>query len=40
MHDVNIGDDNAFLNDVKVGLDMLHTLLLDGVGREVDESDL
>jgi hypothetical protein len=40
MHDANITDGNAFPNEVEIDLDMLHTLVLNGVGGEVDDADV
>jgi hypothetical protein len=36
----DITDGNVFLNQVEVNLDMLHTLMLNGVGGEVDGTDV
>jgi hypothetical protein len=36
----DITDGNVFLNQVEVNLDMLHTLVLNGVGEEVDDTDV
>jgi hypothetical protein len=48
MQDADITDGNAFSDEVEVDLDMLHTLVLNEIGGEldstaivaVDESDL
>jgi hypothetical protein len=40
MHDADITNGNAFLNEVEVNLDMLHMLVLNGVGREVDNAEI
>jgi hypothetical protein len=37
MQDADITVGNAFPNEVEVNLDMLHTLVLNGVGVEVDD---
>jgi hypothetical protein len=37
---MNITDGNTFLNEVEVDLDMLHMLVLNGVGGEVDDTDV
>jgi hypothetical protein len=39
VQDADITDGNAFPNEVEVDLDMLCTLLLNGVGGEVDDAD-
>jgi hypothetical protein len=33
-------DDNTFPNEVEIDLDMLCTLMLNGVGGEVDDADI
>jgi hypothetical protein len=38
VQDTDITDDNAFPNEVKVNLDMLCTLVLNRIGREVDDT--
>jgi hypothetical protein len=38
--DADIPDNNMLTNKVKIDLDMLHPLMLDGVGREVDDADV
>jgi hypothetical protein len=40
VQDVNITDGNAFLDKVEVDLDMLHTLMLNRVGGEVDDANV
>jgi hypothetical protein len=40
VQDTDITDGNTFLNEVEVNLDMLHTLLLKGVGGEVEDVDI
>jgi hypothetical protein len=40
MQDVDITDVNAFSNEVKVDLDMLCALVLNGVVGEVDGADV
>jgi hypothetical protein len=40
VHDAYITDGNAFLDEVKVDLDMLCALVLNGVGGEVDGTDV
>jgi hypothetical protein len=40
VQDVDITNDNAFLNEVEVDLDMLYILMLNGVGGEVDGADV
>jgi hypothetical protein len=40
MHDADIADDNTFLDEVEVDLDMLGALMLNGVGGEVDDADI
>jgi hypothetical protein len=40
VQDANIINDHAFMYEVKVDLDMLVTLMLDGVGGEIDEADI
>jgi hypothetical protein len=40
MLDADIIDDNKFPNEVEVDLDMLCTLMLNGVGGEVDGTDI
>jgi hypothetical protein len=40
MQDANITDGNVFPDEVEVDLDMLHVLVLNGVGGEVDGSDI
>jgi hypothetical protein len=37
---MDIIDGNAFPDEVEVDLDMLHTLVLNGVGGEVDGTDV
>jgi hypothetical protein len=36
----DITDGNTFPNEVEVDLDMLRTLMLNGVGGEVDDADV
>jgi hypothetical protein len=38
--DADIPDNNTLTNKVKIDLDMLCPLMLDGVGREVDDADV
>jgi hypothetical protein len=40
VQDADITDGNTFPNEVEVNLDMLRTLLLKGVGEEVDDVDI
>jgi hypothetical protein len=40
MQDADITVRNTLLNEVEVDLDMLHTLVLNGVGGEVDDVDV
>jgi hypothetical protein len=40
VQDVNITNVHAFLHEVKVDLDMLGALVLDGVGGEVHEANI
>jgi hypothetical protein len=40
VQDADIIDGNTFLDEVEVDLDMLHTLVLNGVGGEVDSADV
>jgi hypothetical protein len=40
MQDADITVGNTFLNEVEVDLNMLHTLVLNGVGGEVNDIDV
>jgi hypothetical protein len=40
MKDSHITDDDTLTNEVKIELDMLRALMLDGVGREVHGTDV
>jgi hypothetical protein len=40
MQDTDITDDNTFSDEVEIDLDMLCTLMLNGVGGEVDGADI
>jgi hypothetical protein len=40
VQDANITDGHAFPHKVEVNLDMLHALVLNGVGGEVDGTDV
>jgi hypothetical protein len=40
VQDEDITDGNAFLNQVEVDLNMLRTLMLNGVGGQVDGTDV
>jgi hypothetical protein len=40
VQDVDITNGHAFPHKVKVDLDMLRALLLNGVGGEVDDADV
>jgi hypothetical protein len=40
MQDTDITNGNTFPDEVKVDLDMIHTLVLNGVGGEVDGADV
>jgi hypothetical protein len=40
VQDANITDGNAFPDEMEVDLDMLCTLVLNGVGGEVDGTDV
>jgi hypothetical protein len=40
MQDEDITDGHALQHKVEVDLDMLHTLVLNGVGGEVDGADV
>jgi hypothetical protein len=38
--DTDMIDDHAFPHKVEVDLDMLHALVLNGIGGEVDNTDI
>jgi hypothetical protein len=38
VEDENVSDSNALTNEVEINLNMLDTLMLDGVGGEVDRA--
>jgi hypothetical protein len=40
MHDADIIDGHTFPHKVEVDLNMLHALMLDGVGGAVDDADV
>jgi hypothetical protein len=40
VQDTNITDGHVFPHKLEVDLDMLHTLVLNGVGGEVDDADV
>jgi hypothetical protein len=40
VQDIDISDGNAFPDEVEFDIDMLCTLLLNGVGGEVDGVDI
>jgi hypothetical protein len=40
MEDTNIPDGNALVDKVKIKLNMLGALVLNGVGGEVDDADV
>jgi hypothetical protein len=40
VEDVNISTGDPLVDKVKIDLDMLHALVLDGVGGEVDGADV
>jgi hypothetical protein len=40
VQDTDITDCNAFPNEVEINLDMLHTMVLNRVGGEVDDADV
>jgi hypothetical protein len=40
VQDADITDGNTFLDEVEVDLDMLCTLVLNGVGGGVDDADV
>jgi hypothetical protein len=40
MHDADITDDNTFLDEVEVNLDMIGALVLNRVGEEIDDTDV
>jgi hypothetical protein len=40
VQDADITDDHTFLHKVEVNLDILHALVLNGVGGEVDDVDV
>jgi hypothetical protein len=40
VQDTDITDGNTFLDEVEVNLNMLSTLVLNGVGREVDGTEV
>jgi hypothetical protein len=40
VQDVDITDSNTFPHKVEVDLDMLHALVMNGVGGEVDDADV
>jgi hypothetical protein len=39
VQDADITDGNTFSNEVEVDLDMLRTLVLNGVGGDVDDAE-
>jgi hypothetical protein len=40
MHDADITDDNTFLDEVEVNLDMIGALVLNMVSEEIDGTDV
>jgi hypothetical protein len=40
VQDVNIIDGHVFPHKMEVDLDMLHALVLNGVGGEIDDADV
>jgi hypothetical protein len=40
MQDVDITDSHAFPHKVEVDLKILHALMLNGIGGEVDDADV
>jgi hypothetical protein len=40
VQDVDITEGHTFTHKVKVDLDMLHALVLNGVGREIDNANI
>jgi hypothetical protein len=40
MEDTNVPDGNTLVDKVKINLNMLGALVLNGVGGEVDDSDV
>lgn len=40
MHNTNVPNDNALANEVKIDLNILRALVLDGVDVEVDGADV
>jgi hypothetical protein len=40
VQDMNITNGHVFTHKMEVDLDMLHTLVLNGVGRELDDIDV
>jgi hypothetical protein len=37
---MNVSDDNALMDKVKINLNMLGALVLNGIGGEVDSADI
>jgi hypothetical protein len=40
VEDTNVSDDNALADKVKINLNMLGALMLDGVGGEVNNANI
>jgi hypothetical protein len=40
MHDADITNDNTFLDEVEVNLDMIGALVLNKVSEEIDGTDV
>jgi hypothetical protein len=40
MHDADITNDNTFLDEVEVNLDMIGALVLNRVSEEIDGTDV
>jgi CYTH domain-containing protein len=40
VQNINIPNGDLVIDEVEINLDMLHTLILDWVGRQVDDTDI
>jgi hypothetical protein len=40
VQDADITDDHAFSHKVEIEMDMLRALMLNGIGEEIDDSDV
>jgi hypothetical protein len=40
VQDVNFPNDDLIMNEVEINLDMHHALMLNGVGHQVDVTDI